>query len=153
MTGEKLLRRDFLKVTIATVAVQGLSHFRFLNFSGISSVSAYEGEPDENNCIAAITGICQTYEDQCAGAGTDICPEPSADTCAPPEDWDHCDPPRSPEDTCDPFDNPPDNSSVALSGMKAQGSILPALGGVATLVAGAALWIKRRLPHTEYSKD
>jgi hypothetical protein len=233
MADKKFGRREFLKLTTAAVATQGLSHFRFLNFGGLGVASAKE-EPDD--CLATITGVCVTGDVCAPTGGQDICDPPSApdiciapnetdtcraeppqdpdiceplpgdpdlcqpppgdpdscdpavqesdvcdppqfpedtcdpqypaesdvcldvaggytapDNCAPPGDPDECEPVGMPEDICDPPANPTDTSDVKLSSLGAKSSGGTFMGFVAALLAGVALWGKRRSKGDEFS--
>ena len=55
MDGKKLGRREFLKLTIATAAAGGLSHFRFLNFGAGVARAQVPCEPagqDPDLCVS-----------------------------------------------------------------------------------------------------
>lgn len=129
MADEKLGRRDFLKLTVATVAAQGLSHFRFLNFSGIGAVSAHDADsssPQSPTCtgddvcdpsgaqdtcdLPGQTDFCVPPQDvdSCLPVDPDVCgmPTGSPDVCDPLGDADECSPPVFPEDVCMPPEDP-----------------------------------------------
>jgi hypothetical protein len=98
MVEKRFGRREFLKITIATAAAAGLSHFRILNIGGVD---------------VAFAGLCDNGRED-----PDVCSETSPDECNPPEDPDYCDislqqdsdqcgEPGVP-DTCDPTPGDPD---------------------------------------------
>ncbi|MFN2282818.1 MAG: hypothetical protein ACK2UQ_00230, partial [Anaerolineae bacterium] len=101
MSDRKMNRREFLKVVIASAAVAGLNHFRFLNFGGMANVLA-----DNVGCDVGIPDFCDPQE-----GNPDTCPDPNSsgsDVCVPElGEWDECLPPSDP-DICDPVAPPPD---------------------------------------------
>jgi hypothetical protein len=168
MADKKLDRREFLKLTFATAAATGLSHFQFLNFGGLDIVYAQcdpagnpdvcdptQGEPDVCEPVILDPDVCEPPYDDPDECGTkpgdddlctpdplnpDLCPEPAG---GPEQDF--CDPIFDP-DACDPFDNPPDEpTAVTLTNFSAKSPAMSAFGGVVAVLAGAALWVRRRM--------
>lgn len=98
MPEKRFGRREFLKITIATAAATGLSHFRILNLGGVD---------------VAFAGICDNGRED-----PDVCSALSLDECTPGEDPDYCDVSLQQDldqcgnpgvsDTCDPNPGDPD---------------------------------------------
>jgi hypothetical protein len=92
MDDEKLGRREFLKLTIASTAAAGLSHFQFLNLGANVALAQDECDPAIPNsdiCDAENPDICDPGNQN----NPDICPDPhvaSSDVCMPPDDEDEC---------------------------------------------------------------
>ncbi len=102
MEENQIGRRKFIKLTVATAAAAGLSHFRFLN-AGVRRAYADQ----DIDCLPPDPDICEPHAmnpDSCKpqNGDEDICmsgfhDEDYCSTSASPPEPDVCDPPATPE--------------------------------------------------------